>query len=159
DELIRIDPERKAGYAQRAEVYLKELEDLREHGRKVLGGKQNPRLIATHDSLRYFARSFQPEARLEIVGNIQVRAGVPVDIRQMAALAARARKDKIHVIAVEPQYTQAPTAAETLKREMGADGKDVQIVEIDPLETVPTVDDLDAGAYVRRMKANIDTLA
>jgi len=159
DELIRIDAEHKAGYTQRAATYVKELEGLRDYGRKVLGAKQNPRLIATHDSLRYFARSFQPQVKLEIVGNIQVRAGVPADARQLAALAALARNDNIRVVAVEPQYIQARTEAEALMREMGTQGQEVRIVEIDPFETVPSASDLNAGTYVQKMKVNIDTLA
>jgi len=155
DELIQIDPEHKPGYTQRAAAYVKELEDLREYGRKVLGARRNPRLIATHDSLRYFARSFN----LEIVGNIQVRPGVPSDARQLAELAARAKKDDIRVVAVEPQYTQARTEAQALIREMGEQGKEVQIVEVDPFETMPSASDLNAGGYIQKMKANIDTLA
>jgi len=158
DELIAIDPEHKAGYTQRAAAYVKELEDLREYGRKVLGAKKNPKLIATHDSLRYFARSFAPQAKLEIVGNIQVRAGVPPDAAQLKDLAARARKDDVRVIAVEPQFVQAPAEAVALIREMGPQGDKVQVIVIDPFETVPAVEDLDAGRYVRTMKVNIEAL-
>jgi ABC-type Zn uptake system ZnuABC Zn-binding protein ZnuA len=159
DELIALDPAHKDGYTRRAQEYGKEIEGLRDHGRMALAGKQNPRLIATHDSLRYFARSFEPQAKLEIVGNIQARAGVPTDAGKLAELTALARKYNIRVIAVEPQYTQSPAAAETLKRELGSQGKDMAIVEIDPLETVQNLADLDAATYVRKMKTNIDTLA
>jgi zinc transport system substrate-binding protein len=159
DNLSHIDPDHKDGYAQRAAAYVKELEDLRKYGEKVLGSKKNPRFIATHDSLRYFARSFDMKPRLEIVGNIQVRAGVPTDAAQLKALATLARENDIRVIAVEPQYVQAQTEAEALMREMGPRGADVRIIEIDPFETVPSVADLDAGTYVRKMKDNIDALA
>jgi ABC-type Zn uptake system ZnuABC Zn-binding protein ZnuA len=159
DELIVMDPEHKDGYTQRAAAYVKELESLREHGRKVLGDKKNPRLIATHDSLRYFARSFRPEAKLEIVANIQAQPGVPTDSSKLTELAALARKADIRVIAIEPQYTQAPAAAKGLIREMGEQGNNMQVVEIDPLETVPRVGDLNAGTYVHKMKENIDKLA
>jgi zinc transport system substrate-binding protein len=159
DELIGIDPEHKDGYTKRADNYIKELEGLREHGRKVLADKKNPRLIATHDSLRYFARSFQPEAKLEIVGNIQINPGLAPDAAKLKELTAVAKKFNIRVLAVEPQYAQAPIAAETLIREMGPVGKEIQIIENDPLETVPAAADLDEGVYVRKMKSNIDTLA
>jgi zinc transport system substrate-binding protein len=159
DQLSAIDPEHKDGYTQRAAAYVKELEALREHGRKVLAGKKNPRLIATHESLRYFARSFGKDAPVEIVGNIQVQPNVPLNNSQLTALARLARKDDIRVIAIEPQFSEAPKAAAALKREMGDAGDKVQVIEIDPLETVQSAADLNAGTYVRTMKANIDTLA
>ena len=159
DNLCRIDPDHTDGYTKRAADYVKELEDLRKYGEKELGSKKNPRFIATHDSLRYFARSFNIKPKLEIVGNIQVRAGVGVDAAQLKALAMLARENDIRVIAIEPQFVQAPTEAEALKREMGPQGADVHVIEIDPLETVPRADELDAGTYIKKMKANIDALA
>jgi zinc transport system substrate-binding protein len=159
DNLCRIDPDHTEGYTQRAATYVKELEDLKKYGEKELGSKKNPRFIATHDSLRYFARSFDIKPKLEIVGNIQVRAGIGVDAAQLKSLAKLAKEHDVRVIAVEPQYVQAQTEADALKREMGAQGAEVRIIEIDPLETVPKVEDLDAGTYIRKMKANIDALA
>jgi ABC-type Zn uptake system ZnuABC Zn-binding protein ZnuA len=158
ENLKNLDPEHKDGYTKRAAEYVKKLEDLQAYGRKTLEGKKNPRFIATHDSLRYFAHSFQP-AKLEIVGNIQVRAGVSTDAAQLKALADLAKKENVRVIAVEPQYVQARTEAEALIREMGPQGKEARIVEIDPLETVPSLAELDADTYIHKMKANIDALA
>src|SRR5207253_725367 len=125
------------------------------YGRKELAGKKNRRLISTHESLGYFARAFQ----LQIVGAIQVRAGVEPDAAKLKTLADLARKDEVRVIAVEPQFAQARNGANALVREMGALGKEARIIEIDPLETVPNPAELDAGTYVRKMKANIDNLA
>jgi zinc transport system substrate-binding protein len=158
DELNRIDSVHQAGYTQRAEAYTRELRQLQAYGKKRLAGKKNLGFIATHDSLRYFARSFEPEAKLEIVGNIQVQPGVPVDGSHLKELAGLAKKKSVRVIAIEPQFSQAKTAAEALIREMGSPAG-VQIIEIDPLETVPAAVDLDAGTYIRKMKANIDALA
>lgn len=159
DNLCRIDPEHEKGYTERAANYVKELEDLRKYGEKELGSKKNPRFIATHDSLRYFARSFDIKPKLEIVGNIQARAGVSTDAPQLKELAALAREKDIRVIAIEPQYVQAPTEANALKREMGPQGNDVRVIEIDPLENVSDPAHLDAGYYIQKMKANIDALA
>jgi ABC-type Zn uptake system ZnuABC Zn-binding protein ZnuA len=159
DNLCRIDPDHEKGYTDRAKDYVKELEDLRKYGEKELGSKKNPRFIATHDSLRYFARSFDIKPRLEIVGNIQVRAGVSTDAAQLKELAALAKEKDVRVIAIEPQYVQADTEAKALIREMGPQGTEARIIEIDPLETVPHIEDLDGGYYIRKMKANIDALA
>jgi ABC-type Zn uptake system ZnuABC Zn-binding protein ZnuA len=155
DELIAIDPEHKTGYTERAAAYTAELNKLLEEGRKELAGKKNRRLISTHESLGYFARAFD----LQNIGAIQVRAGVEPDAGKLKTLADLAKKDQVRVIAVEPQYMQARTGANALIREMGPQGKEVQIIEIDPLETVPSAADLDAGTYARKMKANLDALA
>jgi ABC-type Zn uptake system ZnuABC Zn-binding protein ZnuA len=158
DELIALDPTHKEDYTRRAAAYTKELRELQAYGKKHLGNKKNARFIATHDSLRYFARSFEPEVKLEIIGNIQVQPGVPVDANHLKELAGLAKKHNVRVMAIEPQFNQAKTAAEALIREMGSPAG-VKIIEIDPLETVPAVADLDAATYMRKMKANIDALA
>jgi ABC-type Zn uptake system ZnuABC Zn-binding protein ZnuA len=155
DELIAIDPEHKSGYTRRAADYVQELQKLLEQGRKELEGKKNRRLITTHESLGYFARAFN----LQIVGAIQVRAGVEPDAGKLKTLADLAKRDQVHVIAVEPQYMQARTGANALIREIGPQGKQVEVIEIDPLETIPHAADLHEGTYVSKIKANIDALA
>ena len=61
------------------------------------------------------------QAQVEIVGNIQVRAGVSTDAAQLKALANLAKQDDIRVIAIEPQFArhrprQSPRSAKWGRR-------------------------------------------
>jgi ABC-type Zn uptake system ZnuABC Zn-binding protein ZnuA len=151
DELSDVDPSHKQGYRRRAAEYVKQLQDLQEYGRNTLKGKKTNKLIAMHDSLRYFARSFG----LEVVGSIQPRPGVEADGKQMAKLVEVCKKEGVRVIAVEPQYSQG--SAERLKKELNNRGiKGVKIITIDPLETAQGK--LEADFYVRKMRENLDAL-
>jgi zinc transport system substrate-binding protein len=151
-ELARIDPAHKGGFARRAEAYKKELAQLKEHGERVLAGKKNRKLVTTHDSLRYFGKSFG----LEILDSIQPRPGIEADAHMMAKLAQLCKEQDVRVIALEPQY---PTrSAESLQREIQAKGREVALVEVDPMETAPP-QELTPAYYVQRMRANLDNLA
>ena len=44
-----------------------------------------------------------------------------------------------------------------LQKDLAREQPELTIVELDPIETAPT--DLDAGYYLRRMRANLDNLA
>ncbi len=151
DELVRIDPPHRRGYEERAADYVKQLKDLQAYGKKALAGKKNRKLVAMHDSLRYFARTFD----LQVVDSIQPRPGVEADPKKLANLVQTCKKENVRVIAVEPQYQEGP--GKVLARELKKQGlKDVEVIVIDPLETAAR--DLDAGFYVRKMRENIDTL-
>src|SRR5262249_5775244 len=72
DELKKPNPAGAAGYDQRAAAYVGRLEKLHAEGKASLAGKKNRMLVAFHESLFYFARSFD----LEIAGSIEPVAGV-----------------------------------------------------------------------------------
>lgn len=75
----------------------------------------------------------------------------------MKQLIELCKKEKIRVIAVEPQYPRS-TSAKTMLDELKKHGIDAQFVEIDPLETC---DEglLNADLYETVMRANLDHLA
>jgi ABC-type Zn uptake system ZnuABC Zn-binding protein ZnuA len=157
DELKAIDPDHAAGYDKRAADYVAKLKQLQADGQDALRDVKpaQRKLIAFHDSLRYFARSFG----VEIAGVMEVRPGVPPDPHQFKQLVETCRKDDIRVIAVEPQYS-----ADAAKRLIEGTGmKDMRVIEIDPMETA-LAEDFDAAhehgrdLYERKMKANIDQL-
>jgi ABC-type Zn uptake system ZnuABC Zn-binding protein ZnuA len=78
----------------------------------------------------------------------------------MAALLKLCRAEKIEVIAVEPQYSQAQ--AESLQRDLKREGIDIKIITLDPLETAPVAAGTSNPApdyYLKMMRTNIDTLA
>jgi ABC-type Zn uptake system ZnuABC Zn-binding protein ZnuA len=150
DVLKQEDPAHRAGYDQRAAAYIDELKQLQKEGQKRFAGK-DVKVIATHDSLRYFARSFG----IKVVGNIQPQPGIEADAGQLNRLIDLCTKEKVRVITVEPQYSRA--TAETLGKQLHSRGLDVQIIEVDTLETADPP--LDADYYVRKMRANLDALA
>jgi ABC-type Zn uptake system ZnuABC Zn-binding protein ZnuA len=150
--LKEADPRHAAGYEHRAKAYNQLLErEVLDYGKEAFRDKKNKRFVATHDSFRYFARSFD----LEVVAAIQPQPGVEADARMLADLRKVCEKAKVRVITVEPQYSHA--TAETLGNQL-RNKVDVRIVTVDPLETAEPAD-LNEGFYVRRMRANIDALA
>ncbi|HMF20229.1 MAG TPA: zinc ABC transporter substrate-binding protein [Gemmataceae bacterium] len=152
DSLQEIDPKNKDSYAKRAAVYVKEMEKLLADGKAELKSKKNKKLIATHESLRYFGKSFG----LEILDSIQPRPGIEADSAQMTKLAKLMKEKDVRVIATEPQYPHK--LAEVLKANLAKQKIEVKLVEIDPLETAPA-DELDAGYYLKKMRDNITNLA
>lgn len=157
DELKAKDPARAAGYDQRAADYAAELRKLHEEGKTALANVKDRKLVAFHDSLRYFARSFD----LDIVGVMELRPGIAPDPAYFRKLVDLCKKDHIRVIAVEPQYPTS--AAQQLLEGIGKEGGKVQLVEIDPLETAAPEDfSAEHGNgrdfYVRKMRGNLERL-
>jgi ABC-type Zn uptake system ZnuABC Zn-binding protein ZnuA len=152
DSLQEIDPKNKEGYARRAAAYVKELGKLQADGQIALKDKKNRKLIATHESLRYFGKSFL----LEILDSIQPRPGIEADPTKMRDLVKLMKEKDVRVIATEPQYPHK--LAEILKANLGKQKIEVKLVEIDPLETAPA-GELDAGYYIKKMRENITNLA
>jgi ABC-type Zn uptake system ZnuABC Zn-binding protein ZnuA len=160
DELKEIDPAHAAGYDQRAGNYIEQLRKLHRDGKDALGRvkKEGRKLIAFHDSLRYFARAFD----LDVIGVMEMRPGIAPDPSYFKKLVDLCKQHDIRVIAVEPQYPQE--AAQRLLEGIGKRGvTHAKLVEIDPLETAAPEDfSAEHGSgrdfYVRKMKTNLDRL-
>jgi ABC-type Zn uptake system ZnuABC Zn-binding protein ZnuA len=150
DTLKKIDPGQAARYDQNAAAYVQRLQKLQADGREMLAGKKNRNVIAFHESLNYFARSFG----LNIVGTIQERAGVDPAAGRLPDLVKLCREKGVRVIASEPQY-QDNTVVETLRREVGPD---VKVVKIDPLEAVAQGGELRPGYYEDVLRENLRKL-
>jgi ABC-type Zn uptake system ZnuABC Zn-binding protein ZnuA len=150
--LQKADPAHKEDYAARAKKYIAEIEALESLGKDRLADKKNRKLVTMHESLGYFAKSFD----LDIVGSIQQSPNVEPDARTLTKLVKLCKEKDVRVIAIEPQFKAG--AANTLKRELERNGVKATLIEIDPMETVEP-GKLDEGFYVRTMKRNIDNLA
>jgi len=150
--LQTIDKANEAKYAERAAKYIDELKALQKYGKDKLAGKMNRKLVTMHESLGYFAKSFD----LDIVGSIQLRPNVDPDAAGMANLVKICKDKDVRVIAVEPQYPKGP--AHTLQTELARHKLAVSLVEIDPFETAET-GVLNEKMYIEVMKKNIDKLA
>ena len=152
DELKAFDPDHAAGYDKRAAEYVDKLNKLHAEGLALLKNKKERNLLAFHDSLQYFAKSFD----LKIVDSIAAPGAEP-DNPTISKLIKTCRDHGARHIAVEPEYgTNA--VAEKIKQELRNNDIDAEFVMVDPLETAP-VSELDAGYYERKMRENLRRLA
>jgi zinc transport system substrate-binding protein len=154
NELKRVDAAHAADYDANAERYHKTLDDLHDYGKKAFADKKDKRFISFHESLNYFADSFG----LEIADVIEVNPGDPPTATQTEKLVKKIQEENIHVIAVEPQYPNSNAARVLLDELKGKGFKDIELVEIDPLETAEP-QDLSADLYERKLRENLDNLA
>lgn len=117
--LIDLLPERREEIDKREAEFLDEIDRLDADIRSLLGGG-GKRFFVFHPAWGYFARDYG----LEQVP-IEVDNKEP-DPRQVAALIQRARREKVRVIFVQPQFSKR--SAELIAREIGA-----KVVVVDPL--------------------------
>jgi zinc transport system substrate-binding protein len=157
DELKKADPKNEADYDKNAASYIEKLNKLHAYGKKQLEGKKNRKIIAFHESLHYFAKSFD----VDIVDAIEVTPGSEPRPEHVVKLAKECKEHQVRVIAVEPQYPKE-TSAELVKKQV----KDIEFVEVDPLETAKKKDCTDDGKelknkdwYDTKMRQNLDNLA
>jgi ABC-type Zn uptake system ZnuABC Zn-binding protein ZnuA len=152
DTLKEADARNASNYNRRAADYVAKLKKLQSDGKKLLEGKKKRKIIATHDALRYFCKSFD----LELVDSIMPRPGVEADNKKIAELQKICEKEGVQIIATEPQYRN--DSAETLQQALKSGGRNITIVTIDPMETA-TRDELNAEYYFVVMRRNLEILA
>jgi len=151
DKLSEVDSDHAGEYVANARKYNGKLDKLLAEGKKKLEGKKSRKLIAFHDSLEYFARSFD----LKIVDVIEKAPGETPTGPELQKLKGLCKKDDgPRVIAVEPQYA-SNTSAELLKKEVG---DKIAIIVVDPLETADAGELGDPRWYENHIRTNIDNL-
>jgi zinc transport system substrate-binding protein len=155
DKLVAIDPTKEKKYRERETAYIAKLKDLDEEGRKAFKGK-GIKMVTMHEAFAYFAKAFD----ITIVDTIQKRPGLDPDSASMARLIKACKKENVSVIAVEPQYSRAQ--AEALQATLKADGIDVAVISLDPMETADVGKgqkfNPDPDFYIKKMKENIAAL-
>jgi ABC-type Zn uptake system ZnuABC Zn-binding protein ZnuA len=150
DELKKVDPAHAADYDGNADRYAKALDQLHSDGKARLAAKKDKKIISFHESLAYFADSFG----MQVAGTIEPGPGDEPDAARLKALVDLCRKQHIHVVAVEPQYSK--NTSETLRKEVGPD---LKLVEVDPMETADAHQLEDPKWYESKMRRNVDELA
>lgn len=153
--LAKLDPEHKAAYEANAVALGKKLDELQKYGADQFKGVKSKAIVSQHESLRYFAKSFD----LDLVDSIQIRPGIEADAGQLAKLLDLCKKKNVAAVAVEPQYSRAQ--AESLVKALAGRGLSVRLVEVDPMETAPPQVDGNPPVdhYLTQMRRNIDALA
>jgi zinc transport system substrate-binding protein len=161
DELKKADPNHESDYDKNADKYIQKLNDLLAYGKERLGDKKNRKIIAFHESLGYFAKSFD----VDIVDVLEVIPGAEAGQAHMVKVAKECQEKDVRVIAVEPQYP-TESSAKILRDELKDKAKAIAFVEVDPLETVDKKDlkgdekELkDPQWYDKSMRQNLDNLA
>jgi ABC-type Zn uptake system ZnuABC Zn-binding protein ZnuA len=153
DALKAEDPAHAAGYDSRAGKYIERLNSLLTEGRQMLASKKNPKVLAFHDALFYFARAF----KLEIVGSIELAPGVEPSASEISRLLKVCKEQNVIAIAVEPQY-DTNTSAKVIQRDLNSKGVPANLVVIDPMETA-MASELTGEFYEKKMRENLQNLA
>ena len=153
DALKEYDPAHAADYDRRAAEYVAKLRKLEADGKELLKDKKDRKFVTFHESLTYFAETFD----LKIADIIQKVPGQEPTAKELADLVEACKANKVRVIAVEPQYS-AQSSASTILDELKRQGvEDPVLVEIDPLETAQGGPN--AEWYETRMRENLKKLA
>jgi ABC-type Zn uptake system ZnuABC Zn-binding protein ZnuA len=155
DKLGEVDATHKDDFQKNAQAYVAKLDELEKQGKKAFEGKKNLAFISTHESLRYFAKTFG----LEYVDSIQPQPGDEADANKMARLVELCKEKSIGIIAVEPQYARGQ--ADALASAVRGKGLKIAFVEIDPIETAVAGSDGNPNKdfYLEQMRRNIDNLS
>lgn len=135
DALIRLDPQRGPLYRENCAELVEQLEALDRELQETLEPVRGQTLFVYHPAFGYFADRYG----LKQVA-IEVGGGDPT-ARQLAALIEQARRENVHVIFVQPQFTEA--MARKLAEAIGG-----AVVSIDPLAR-------DYEANLRRMAGQV----
>lgn len=154
DELKRVDPTHKSDYDRNAGNYKDRLKNLQAYGKDAFASKKDKQIISFHESLHYFAQTYG----LNVVAVIEDGPGDEPTSAKLVKLVDTILEHKIHVIAVEPQYPKSTSAEVLLNALRNKDYNDLQLVEVDPLETAEAKD-LSAELYENTVRQNIDNLA
>ncbi len=154
DEMKAFDPAHSAGYDTRAAEFASKISAMKSEGIALLKDKKDRKFVTFHGSLVYFANAFN----LQIADVVQKTPGKDPSAKELDELVKTCLREKVRVIAVEPQYT-TQTSAQRIVDELKLKGiSDAVLVPIDPLETALDAD-LNADWYVTKMKSNIAELA
>jgi len=96
--LERIDPEHAAGYEARRAAFLLRLQAKLAEWENALAPLKALPMVAYHDSWPYFARRF----RLDLLGFIEIKPGVPPSPSHLAGLIQAMRAGGARIVVREP---------------------------------------------------------
>lgn len=139
----KADPANAAYYAANAQAYAAKLDALDADFRALFAGLKETNLITFHDAFPYFAARYH----LHYLGSIEEFPEKAPSPRALAHVVDLIKQHHVTVLFAEEGYE--PKLLRTLAAQTGA-----VVSEIDTLE----VGEPDAGAYLTRMRANLDAL-
>ena len=150
DQLKSQDPAHAAGYDSRAAEYCHKLDGLLEYGKKHIPA--GIKVVSFHESLRYFADTF----KIDVVDSIQFNPEGEPTQSKLDELVKLCVAKNVKLITVEP--LTSTRAAEAIQKAVKQAGKDIQLLELDPIEKSPT-SDIKPTFYMEKMQSNLENLA
>lgn len=120
DALIRVDPAGAAVYKANYQAFVADLRVLDAKIQDLLSGLDDRRFLVFHPAWGYFAEAYGLEQIAIQIG------GKPPGAAALARLIKRAKREDIHTIFVQPQYSKAPALAV-------ARAIDAKLVQANPL--------------------------
>jgi len=119
--LIQVDPANRDYYKANKDKYMKELEKADESIRKSLSGHKNNKIMVYHPAWGYFCRDYGlTQIAIEKNGKEPTPQGI-------ASLINQAKKEKIKIIFISPQYSRKN--ADAIASEIGG-----QVITVDSLD-------------------------
>ena len=106
DALVRIDPAHAAVYETNRQTFLAHLNRKLAEWETRLAPLQRVPVVAYHNSWPYFARRF----RLDFVGFIETKPGVPPSPAHLAGLVKNMRARDVRIVVREPQEPERDVA-------------------------------------------------
>jgi zinc transport system substrate-binding protein len=120
--LQETDPTNRSTYEENYTRFLEEIERLDSELRSVFAGKKGMKFMVFHPSWGYFARAY---GLVQVPIEIEGKEPKPAQLRNIIEYA---RKERIKVIFVQPQFSTK--SAETIAKAIGG-----QVVFADPLSS------------------------
>ncbi len=111
--LIGVSPSKKDIFQKNRETYLLMLDQKIIEWKKMLSRIKNRKILTYHDSWRYFANCFD----FEIVGNVEMKPGIPPSPVHLLKLIHRVRTQAVAAIFLSDFHSPSP--AEYLHRQTG----------------------------------------
>jgi len=142
--LGRIDPANASTYEANRQAFLARLNAKVGEWETKLGALKSTPIVAYHNSWPYFARRF----RLDFIGFIEVKPGVPPSASHLAAIIRDMRARGVRIVVREPQEPERDVAF--IANKTGA-----QVVTLAAsVGALPQTDD-----YISMFDVNVETLA
>jgi zinc/manganese transport system substrate-binding protein len=151
DALIQADPAHAGAYRDRADAYLKKLDELDAYAMKQIHSlpKNRRTLVTSHDAFGYFGERYGMDISRSALESVTTEAADP-PAQQIASVVARIRSTGVPVIFLE--NIQNPKLIDQIATEAG--------VKVGP----PLYSDAlgkpgtDGGTYLKMIRYNVDTL-
>lgn len=145
--LIAVDEKNAAYYKENAQKFTKELRELDQEYKKVLGNTQRKDLITSHEAFGYLAARYG----LNQMGIMGLSPDAEPTPDKMAEITKFCREHKVKYIFFET--LASPKLAQTIAKETGAD-----LLVLNPIENLTEEEMKQGKNYITIMKENLVNL-
>lgn len=143
DELCKLDVKNKEIYEQNTREYISNLEELDKEIAMELSELNNKNIVASHNSLDYFAKDYG----LNITGVIESEHGKAISAGELAHIIENIKENNVQAIFVEQEYNLK--MVETISKETG-----VSVYMLNPVTSGKN----NKEEYINIMKDNLKVI-